>query len=488
MGSSRLSNILRHGNLLGSQKDGTEAQTADHDKAVRQWGVRKAEPRAKGSSSDDEDANLQHICPSSISYAHLVFQRTIIATGDSFKDFPRWIASARMAGAEMPGPYGERVSKQLTEAMAMRETQITTNLSYTADSFCLKQDGRGESLANTAAGVVLWKWPRGIPKSPLPHGVRCLGIGDNPPWIGRRLLAISDLQANHSSDAKASAAEEAMAMNTRDTDDGYMHMQKILHHYVADNAADAQEVGPKLRTQHRFSNLAFLSQGAFHSALLVLKTTLGCDPEIDEVDKLLVSSKEPPSLARFLTQSTRLAAKFGEKQAHDHVQALTHLGWRPQRADSKKKPYGRFAWRLSQCFETLAEEADDASQAVRRAAAVYLLKALSGANTNRLVLGGMLADLSHEHSMWSRGYDKDNLDSTSVMHRAEKFINRLNLLFVKGLILTQAASDTFTGQVLKFLSEANKLTNKVVVAAAEVVLDTLAKVTIAIAFPSRKLF
>ena len=126
-----------------------------------------------------------------------------------------------------------------------------------------------------------------------------------------------------------------MAFNTRHADD-YKHMQEILHHYVSDNAADAQEVGPKLRTQHGVSNLAFLSQGVFHSALLVLKTTLGCDPEVDLVDKLLVSSKHPPSLARFLTQSTRLSAKFGEKQAQDHVQALPHLGWRPQRADSKK--------------------------------------------------------------------------------------------------------------------------------------------------------
>jgi hypothetical protein len=453
-GSARLSNILRHGNLLESQTDGKQPRCADHDKAVLLWGVKKSEPQAKGSSNDDEDAKLQHICPTSISYAHLVFQRTIIATGDSFKDFPRWIASARMAGAQMPGPYGEKVSKQLTEAIAMRETQITTNLLSVADSFCFKQDGRGESLANTAAGMVLWKWPRGLSRSPLPQGVRCLGVGDNPPWIGRRILAISDLQANHSSDAKASAAEEAMAMNTRDTDD-YKHMQEILHHYVSDNAADAQEVGRKLREQHGFSNLAFLSQGAFHSALLVLKTTIGCDPEIDLVDKLVVSSKEPPSLARFLTQSTRLAAKFGEKQAQDHVQSLTHLGWRPQRADSKKKPYGRFAWRLNQCFETLAEEAEDATQRVRRAGAIHLLQSLSGRHTLRLVLAGMLADLSHEHCLWCRGYDRDDLDSTSVMHRAQTFIARLNLLFVRGLILTRAASDTFTGEVLKFLSQAH---------------------------------
>ena len=173
------------------------------------------------------------------------------------------------------------------------------------------------------------------------------------------------------------------------------------------------------------------------------------------VDKLLVSSKQTPSLARFLTQSTRLSAKFGEKQAQDHVQALTHLGWRPQRADSKKKLYGRFAMRLSQCFETLAEEAEDASQGERRTAAIHLTQNLSGCNTHRLSLAGMLADLAHEHSKWCRGYDKDDLDSTSFMLRASTFLTRLNLLFVRGVILTQAATDTFTGEVLKFLSQAN---------------------------------
>ena len=79
----------------------------------------------------------------------------MIATGASFRDYPRWIGTARLAGAQMPGPYGQKVSKQITEAMAMRETEITTKLLSAAESFCLKQDGRGESLANTAAGMVL---------------------------------------------------------------------------------------------------------------------------------------------------------------------------------------------------------------------------------------------------------------------------------------------------------------------------------------------
>ena len=42
---------------------------------------------------------------------------------------------------------------------------------------------------------------------------------------------------------------------------------------------------------------------------------------------------------------------------------------------------------------------------------------------------------------------------TSTAANADKFLARLDLLFMEGLILTPAAADTFTGQVLEFLRE-----------------------------------
>ena len=82
-----------------------------------------------------------------------------------------------------------------------------------------------------------------------------------------------------------------------------------------------------------------------------------------------------------------------------------------------------------------------------------LLQELGGHNSSRLLVGGMLADLSFEHHMWVRPSDKDDPDHTSTVANKEKFLARLDMLFMEGMILTPAAADTFTGQVLGFLRQ-----------------------------------
>ena len=74
---------------------------------------------------------------------------------------------------------------------------------------------------------------------------------------------------------------------------------------------------------------------------------------------------------------------------------------------------------------------------------------LGGENSSRLVLGGLLADLSAEHYTWVAGGDKRNPDSTTVQSRAQSCQARLDTLFNQGLILT--LPDTYTGLTLKFL-------------------------------------
>ena len=76
---------------------------------------------------------------------------------------------------------------------------------------------------------------------------------------------------------------------------------------------------------------------------------------------------------------------------------------------------------------------------------------LGGEHSSRLVLGGLLADLSAEHYSWVATGDKRNPDTTTVHSRAEAFLDRLHQLFTKGMILT--LPDTYTGVTLKFLRE-----------------------------------
>ena len=87
----------------------------------------------------------------------------------------------------------------------------------------------------------------------------------------------------------------------------------------------------------------------------------------------------------------------------------------------------------------------------RRILARMYLKELGGENSSRLVLGGLLADVSAEHYSWVASGYKGNPDATTVQSRADAFLTRLRTLSDDALILT--LPDTFTGATLQFLEK-----------------------------------
>ena len=76
---------------------------------------------------------------------------------------------------------------------------------------------------------------------------------------------------------------------------------------------------------------------------------------------------------------------------------------------------------------------------------------LGGEHSSRLLLGGLLGDLTAEHYTWVASGDKQNPDSTTVKSRADAFLARLHTLFIEGMILT--LPDTYTGITLAFLNK-----------------------------------
>ena len=54
----------------------------------------------------------------------------------------------------------------------------------------------------------------------------------------------------------------------------------------------------------------------------------------------------------------------------------------------------------------------------------YYLQELGGTNAPRLLLGGMLTDISVEHYHWVAGGDKNDPDPTTVTDRANLFLVR----------------------------------------------------------------
>ena len=84
---------------------------------------------------------------------------------------------------------------------------------------------------------------------------------------------------------------------------------------------------------------------------------------------------------------------------------------------------------------------------------MHLLSSLSGPNSMRLLLGGMLADLSAEHYSWVATGDEANPDASTVMERLDHFRSRLDVLFLQGHILKM--EDTYTGATLAYLKQAH---------------------------------
>ena len=172
--------------------------------------------------------------------------------------------------------------------------------------------------------------------------------------------------------------------------------------------------------------------------------------EVDITDKLLVTSKKPPSLAKFLTTSMAFRKTVGNAQVDEAISFVNNFGWAPQRFTSRARPYARESRRWNVIFNALAEEAVGPNRD-RRVLGRLFLGELGGEHSSRLVLGGLLADLSAEHYLWVATGDKRNPDTTTVQSRAEAFVDRLDQLFTKGMILT--LPDTYTGVTLKFLRE-----------------------------------
>ena len=123
---------------------------------------------------------------------------------------------------------------------------------------------------------------------------------------------------------------------------------------------------------------------------------------------------------------------FRDAQLAEGIAFEKNFGWAPQRFNSRARPYARESRRWNAIFHAVEKEAagDDRE---RRLLARRYLEGLGGENSSRLVLGGLLADLSAEHYAWVATGDKENPDTTIVQARADIFLERLNQLFERGI-------------------------------------------------------
>ena len=261
-----------------------------------------------------------------------------------------------------------------------------------------------------------------------------------------RLCGLPDLGSDHGARRKAEAVECAVVGGRLGVDEKMVHEK--LRFYGSDGAHDATKTGEYL--QKVWPKLDFLLKDTAHASMLVLKRAFEEDEEVAAVDALLVSGKQPPSSSKFLSTSPRFRARMQEEEMEECLQVLCHFGWAPQRFSSRARPLGRVAMRLRCMFTVLAEEAET-SDAKRKQWAQRLLQELGGENSPRILLGALLADLTHEHLRWVRTADLDSADPIPAQESQQAFLHRLDVLFTDGAIFLPEAKNTFTGQALAFL-------------------------------------
>ena len=285
----------------------------------------------------------------SMTFAHVLFERTLLAKGGSFEEFQQYCECARLAGANLGfGSIGPEISAKLAGLMAEKETNITSRFLQCASVAGISQDGLGDAVASRVR-MVCWKWPRGVDENVC--GVKALN-GNRGPWLVDRIAAVSKLSSDHSATAKAQLLRVAISKNCRNEED-FQHAQSILRFFASDAAPDEVQAGQQ-SFQKDFPGMKFQSADPAHGSMIAIKAAFLADEEVQTVDRLLVSGKNPASLSKLLRTSTKLQDLLQESQQAECLQILSHFGFAPQRFDSKKVPLGRICVGLRQAFTVLA--------------------------------------------------------------------------------------------------------------------------------------
>ena len=379
----------------------------------------------------------------------VVAARALLETAGSFRSLDVWLDA--LGGEGRQAFESDWHCRRLVSTMANYEKELTHRLLKEGAVFRILADGL-ERTYQVEIGTVLWSLPRALEHLPA-HGEQAgwlEALSPRGPWIVERIIGMQEFPHDMGCDGKVSMLEACvrracLAGGELDTQ-LYQHVRKQTRVWCSDGA-DLQV--PRAASGF-FPGLVFLGWDEAHSAQRLCANSMKDDEEITITDQLLVTGKKPYSLAKFLSTSMVFRKTVGDAQVADEVAFVKNVGWAPQRFNSRARPYARESRRWKSIFDAVAREAAGDNRDRRMLARMYLGE-LGGSNSSRLVLAGLLADLSAEHYTWVATGDKRNPDATTVQSRADAFIARLHALFDQALIFT--LPDTYTGATLEFLKE-----------------------------------
>ena len=277
-------------------------------------------------------------------------------------------------------------------------------------------------------------------------------LGPNGPWLIERIAGMREFPNDMDVDAKVSMLEEAIrrlctGSNEEVDNNLFQHVKEQTRVWTSDGA----DMKVPNVAKREFPRLEFHAWDESHSAQRLGANAMKDFDEITITDKLLVTGKKPPSLAKFITTSSVVRQKLHDASQRDEAVAfVSNFGWAPQRFNSRARPYARAARRWESIFKALESEANGRDEGRAKLAKMFFME-LGSANSWRLLLGGLMADLSAEHYTWVASADSAFPDSTTACSRADDFLNRIHELFTKGGIL--AVPESFTGVTLEFLRQ-----------------------------------
>ena len=453
---TRFQNILRHGNgTLAQQKKLSATHGPQpginwhHEMAVQQWCqdlssalVPDSGAVVTGSVATDRRSSF-------------ILLRTLLETQGSFSSLEMWVAAAQVEKTCIQ-KHSHDDFKKCLHTMVSYERFITKTLLESGSVFRLQADGR-KRVYQVEVGAVLWKFP--VALEPVRADLEKSGciscLGARGPWVVERLIGMHEFPSEMNLEGKASMVEAAVRNATLGTEgevDTALHQHILRDTRVWTSDGADLDVGPALASKGGFSGLVCHAWDESHSAGRLLASALKHDKEVVEVDRLLVTGKQPYSLAKFVGTSDVFRKRFGDAQVAGSVAFVRNFGWAPQRFQSRARPYARESRRWHSIWTAVAAEADG-KDPKRRELAVHFLDSLGGQNSMRLLLGGMLADLSAEHYSWVATGDAANPDASTVMDRMDRFYNRLDVLFLQGQVLKMR--DTYAGETLEYLQQAH---------------------------------
>ena len=358
------------------------------------------------------------------------------------------MSTMRKCGAALPPGFdGRQVFSQIITTCAALEKNVTRFLLEDAAVVALQQDGRDPWLV-IMSRMVLWRMPRSE-KDGCKRATRSVLPDGGPPWTADRFLdAHRFWVADRTAEAQADILVKAVRRAAGTPVDFEAVADKVLFD-TKDNAADEVACGRALKAT--FKNMIDLTDTT-HTMQLIMKHAVSGEPEVTLVQEVMLTNKKPhKSVSSLLRDSSACRAAFANEQENEVKAVLRHLSWAPQRMSSRHKPYARASLRPGALFAFLADRAENASEGSDKKAALHNLEKL--APFKRMVLAGMLADLTWEHRkavMWS---DVRDPDPSEIVEQLDGFMHRLRVLFGEGLIMGSAMTGTFTAQIVEFYKE-----------------------------------